>query len=70
MPNHIHGIIVLHGDGKTGIQEQENAIIDTTVGANYDSPLQKSRPRGTSKTIGSIIRGFKIGVAKQTGCLI
>jgi putative transposase len=33
----------------------------------YSSPLQSSdrqRPFGTSKTIGSIIRGFKIGVTK------
>ncbi len=54
MPNHIHGIIV---------------ITDVTVGANVRaknlSPLQpKQRPRGTSKTIGSMVRGFKIGVTK------
>ena len=30
--------------------------------ANHHSPLR--RPHGTSKTIGSIIRGFKIGVTK------
>jgi len=51
MPNHIHGILV---------------VLDT-VGANNYSPLQTNailRPRGTSKTIGSVIRGFKIGVTK------
>jgi REP element-mobilizing transposase RayT len=49
MPNHIHGILV----------------ITETVGAKYFSPLQPGqRPCGTSKTIGSIIRGFKIGVTK------
>lgn len=34
--------------------------------ANNDSPLRepKSRPHGTSKTIGSMVRGFKIGVTK------
>jgi REP element-mobilizing transposase RayT len=31
---------------------------------NNDNP---SRPRGTSKTIGSIVRGFKIGVTKKIG---
>jgi len=35
-------------------------IVDNIVGAKNFSPLQQ--PRGTSKTIGSIIRGFKIGV--------
>ncbi|GAB4324730.1 MAG: transposase [Candidatus Zixiibacteriota bacterium] len=51
MPNHVHGILV---------------IVDP-VGANNYSPLRTdatSRPRGTSKTIGSVIRGFKIGVTK------
>ena len=49
MPNHLHGIIVI-------------------VGANDYSPLQNMKsiqhPHGTSKTIGSVIRGFKIGVIK------
>ncbi len=49
MPNHIHGILV----------------ITETVGANNYSPLQPGqRPHGTSKTIGSVIRGFKIGERK------
>ena len=50
MPNHVHGIM----------------LITETVGAKNFSPLpsqQRQRP-GTSKTIGSIIRGFKIGVTK------
>ena len=37
-----------------------HGIIEITVGANNYSPL----PPGTSKTIGSIVRGFKIGVTK------
>jgi REP element-mobilizing transposase RayT len=55
MPNHVHGIIV---------------ITDRAVGAKNFSPLPDSntsthRPiRSPSKTIGSIIRGFKIGVTK------
>ena len=37
----------------------------TNTGAKDFSPLQSTgRPRGTSKTIGSIVRGFKIGVTK------
>ena len=67
MPNHMHGIIVIDNDA-----HQEN----DSVGAKYfspnvvsrsrandDSPLPK-RPRGTSQTIGAIVRGFKIGVTK------
>ena len=56
MPNHLHGIIV---------------IVGANVGAKDFSPLrqrykqpQTSHPTGTSKTIGSIVRGFKIGVTK------
>ncbi len=50
MPNHIHGIIIIN------------------VGANNHSPLQngsqQSLFRSPSRTIGSIIRGFKIGITK------
>ena len=48
MPNHVHGILV----------------INETVGAKNFSPLPSGRPRGTSKTIGSVVRGYKIGVTK------
>lgn len=48
MPNHVHGIIV----------------ITESVGANNYSPPPPQRKNGTSKTIGSIVRGFKIGVTK------
>ena len=56
MPNHIHSIIEL---------THNNA----TVGAKNFSPLQSLRsvPCGTARSIGSIIRGFKIGVTKQLG---
>ncbi|MBN1930270.1 MAG: hypothetical protein JW786_01500 [Desulfobacterales bacterium] len=48
MPNHVH------------------FIVEITVGANNYSPLHSSSIpiHGTSKTIGSIVRGFKIGVTK------
>ncbi len=58
MPNHIHGIL---------------CIVDSTAGAKKNSPLHPpthspqqtpyTQPaNGTSRTIGSVIRGFKIGV--------
>lgn len=53
MPNHIHGII---------------EILPSPVGANNHSPLRTPLLQsGTSKTIGSVIRGFKIGVTLQMG---
>lgn len=50
MPNHIHGIIE----------------IAAFVGAKNSSPPKSSQQRanGTSQTVGSIVRGFKIGVTK------
>ena len=51
MPNHVHGIFFI--------------VEAPIVRAKDLSPLQTAqRPRGTSKTIGSVIRGFKIGVTK------
>jgi len=65
MPNHVHGIVLIINTVAANATVDANA----TVGPNIDvvraknfSPQQQ--PRGTSKTIGSIIRGFKIGVTK------
>jgi REP element-mobilizing transposase RayT len=61
MPNHIHGIIEICSSDD----------LPTPVGANNHSPLHtdnlNKRPNGTSKTIGSIVRGFKIGVTRAMG---
>lgn len=60
MPNHLHGIIV--------ITESALENPDTThIGVNHYSPSNQhspKRPAGTSKTVGSILRGFKTGVTK------
>lgn len=68
MPNHVHGIIE--------ITDGENKIIvgaENIAGANNYSPLhfnsfqQLNSPqpfKSPSKTLGSIIRGFKIGVTE------
>ncbi len=52
MPDHIHGIIVLN---------------DIAGAKNFSPLLQQNITsfRSPSKTIGSIIRGFKIGVTKE-----
>ena len=66
MPNHIHGIIII------------TECVSAGAGANNHSPLplrnhsplplrehsSLQKKPGTSKTIGSIVRGFKIGVTK------
>ncbi|QXE90699.1 transposase [Geomonas subterranea] len=52
MPDHLHGILFLSG------HEQSSGRVR---GANDYSPLQGN---GTSLTVGSVVRGFKIGVTK------
>ncbi len=78
MPNHIHGIIFLKNTGAVGAKTMGGNVgakytnVGTNVGAKNFSPLRGRthapragiHPRGTSKTIGSIVRGFKIGVTK------
>jgi len=56
MPNHVHGIIEISGAGDC-------------VGAKNFSPLhlrsyQKPEFKSPSKTIGSVVRGYKIAVTK------
>lgn len=70
MPNHIHGIVEITApsvwtnyhlpdyDEKNIFQNGAKNV--SGYGAKDFSPL----PRGTSKTVGSIVRGFKIGVTK------
>ena len=69
MPNHIHFIIEITVKTDVGLN------VGANVGANNYSPLQSTPPpssqspsppptHGTSKTIGSIVRGFKIGVTQ------
>lgn len=56
MPNHVHGIIVL-----------TNRIVGAKNFSplhQYDSTTGKLPSRSPSETIGSIVRGFKIGVTK------
>ncbi|MDX9862900.1 MAG: hypothetical protein RBS99_18485, partial [Rhodospirillales bacterium] len=53
MPNHLHGIVMISGDGRG---EKSFALA-----------APDGRPCGTSRTLGSIVRGFKIGVTKFLG---
>jgi putative transposase len=58
MPNHIHGIVIFNAVGAKNISPIFRD--DNSDRAKNVSPLQ----HGTSMTIGSVIRGFKIGVTK------
>jgi len=60
MPNHVHGIIELKSEpvGAENFPPNKNGANDYNRANDY-SPL-----RSPSKTIGSIVRGFKIGVTK------
>ena len=71
MPNHIHGIIEISQNvgAKNIVGNVGTKNIVDNVGAKNFSPLRiaDNNPRGTSRTVGSIVRGFKIGVTKQIG---
>ena len=75
MPNHIHGIIILDNIVVVGannyspLQQQTHQNLSPTQ--THQNFLSANQPMhnnlnqcGTSKTIGSIVRGFKIGVTK------
>lgn len=55
MPNHIHGIVIIVGVNN-----------HSPVQSNNDSPPSANAPHptGTARTIGSMVRGFKIGVTQ------
>ncbi|HMU63804.1 MAG TPA: hypothetical protein PKD35_03870 [Nitrosomonas sp.] len=64
MPNHVHGIITI-GENNVGA----NDVRANNVRANDYLPqpsneIPRSLQHGTSRTIGSMVRGFKIGVTR------
>ncbi len=60
MPNHVHGIVFI-GDASAIVGAKNFSPLRLSKPCNN---IQNQRPSGTSKTIGSIVRGFKIGVTK------
>ena len=63
MPNHVHGIVQLVGANQYSPDDDlpnSPKNDDDTIRAKGFSPLRMS----PSKTIGSIVRGYKIGVTK------
>ena len=78
MPDHIHGIIEINVVGANHYSPLTNHYSPTmnhhSPSTNHNSPFNNSKranndlpQHGTSQTIGSIVRGFKIGVTKQIG---
>jgi putative transposase len=65
MPNHVHGIIAIAANG---VGANNHLPLNDDTGAKNILPLQSNTlqplKHGTSRTIGSIVRGFKIGVTK------
>ncbi|MEZ4848169.1 MAG: transposase [Bacteroidia bacterium] len=61
MPDHVHGIIIIDKNGVVGTQNF--ASLQPSVEPSIDSsPKNKFGPQ--SQNLGSIIRGFKVGVTK------
>ncbi|MDR1346388.1 MAG: transposase [Bacteroidales bacterium] len=71
MPNHVHGIIELVGAkffSPLSPSISPSETISPKSCNNDNSRAKNFSPLpGTSRTIGSIIRGFKIGITKQLG---
>lgn len=62
MPNHVHGIIEISSDN-FGANQHSPTDTANIERESIDS-LQRNVFKSPSKTIGSIIRGYKIGVTK------
>jgi putative transposase len=62
MPNHVHGIIWIVDEPDDGVHHG----VGDGVGAKHFSPPPADKPafRSPSRTVGSIVRGFKVGVTK------
>jgi REP element-mobilizing transposase RayT len=72
MPNHIHGILWIVETmpvEPVGAKNFSPPLTPSTISPQPPSdtepqPASNPPPHGTSKTIGSVVRGFKIGVTK------
>jgi putative transposase len=58
MPDHFHGIIRMHSES-VGAKN-----LSPSSSKNLSPVRQDGRPNGTSRTLGSVVRGVKIGVTK------
>ncbi len=61
MPNHIHGIVIIVGANNYSPLQSNNHL---PIQSKHNSPPSANppHPTGTARTIGAMVRGFKIGV--------
>ena len=65
MPNHVHGIIELLNNVGVENVGVENVGVENVVGVENFQPLPKNEfQKMIPRSIGSIVKGFKIGVTK------
>jgi REP element-mobilizing transposase RayT len=65
MPNHIHGILIIQDTASVGRENfSAPSSAQTPLHQAKGLPQTGRRQPGTSKTIGSVVRGFKVGVTK------
>jgi REP element-mobilizing transposase RayT len=62
MPDHVHGLVRVGA-----VRAKDFSPILSPILSPAQSPAEppiQSRPQGTSRTLGSVVRGFKVGVTK------
>lgn len=64
MPNHVHGIVIIHGDDISGVQSSggTQSVGETQDFASLPACVNQFAPQ--SRNLASVIRGFKIGVTR------
>ncbi len=62
MPNHVHGIIAIAATNPVG--ENDYLPLPSNEITPQSNEIPRPLPHGTSRTIGSMVRGFKIGVTQ------
>lgn len=61
MPNHVHGIITI---GANDVGANNHLPLPSNETSTQSNETPRSSQHGTSRTIGSMVRGFKIGVTR------
>ena len=76
MPNHLHGIIMLHGRGElhspaiNNVNEKSGNVTGKSDESLINDEGECNSPlRGPSQTIGAIVRGYKSSVTRQLNLL-
>ncbi len=65
MPNHVHGIITIGTTvGANNVGANNHLPLPSNETSTQSNETPRSSQHGTSRTIGSMVRGFKIGVTR------